>query len=184
MNKTLLLIVSLISAFLSGCSTTPTKIDTGAVKASSFSFVNGGAAPSAKFADKREAMHRSIQDAITQNLAGKGLVNKNTGGDVTVAYLVIIGDNVGTEAIRTYFGYSDDAAALSDAAFKAYSSSKNPNHFEAGTLLIDVIDSKSFKVLKRNFVVRPILRDASAEVRGERLQDAVNEALKDLRISR
>ena len=64
-----------------------------------------------------------------------------------VAYLVIVGNNASTEAISTYFGYNRDAAALHDKAQDAYASSKNPNYFEAGTLLIDLIDAKTYKLL-------------------------------------
>jgi hypothetical protein len=107
-----------------------------------------------------------------------------SGGDVTVAYLVIVGNNATTEHINTYFGYGGDAAALSDKAHSAYTSSKNPNYFEAGTLLIDVVDAKTFKVLKRNYAVRPMLSNPTAEVRAENIQSAVNEILKDLRIAK
>ena len=50
-----------------------------------------------------------------------------SGGDVKVAYLVILGNNASTESMNTYFGYSRDAGALLDKAQDAYTSSKNPN---------------------------------------------------------
>jgi hypothetical protein len=87
-------------------------------------------------------------------------------------------------AIHDYFGYGRDFAALQDKAQDGYSASKNPNYFEAGTLLIDIIDSKTFKLLKRSYVTRPLLRDPSAEVQATRLQEAVNAALSDVRVVR
>lgn len=51
-------------------------------------------------------------------------------------------------------------------------------------LLIDFIDPATFKLLKRSYAVRPILRDATTELRQERLNEAVAEALRDLRLSR
>jgi hypothetical protein len=168
---------------IAGCSSTPTRVDKGPVTAQTFNFIKGGVTPQAEFADNREAVHKTIQDAITQNLAGKGLRKVDAGGDVTVAYLVIVGNNASTETINTYFGYGRDTAALSDKAQDAYTSSKNPNYFEAGTLLIDVIDAKTFKVLKRNYAVRPVLSNPTAEVRAANIQEAVNEALSGLSIS-
>ena len=125
-----------------------------------------------------------IQESITRDLTSKGLSKVASGGDVTVAYLVIVGNNVSTEAISTYFGYGRDTGVLHDKAQDAYTNSKKPDYFEAGTLLIDIINGKSFKLLSRSYVVRPLLRDPSAEVRAERIQEAVDEALKDVRIAR
>jgi hypothetical protein len=105
------------------------------------------------------------------------------GGDVTVAYLVIVGNNASTEMIDTYFGYGRDSSALHDKAHAAYGRSQNPNYFEAGTLLIDFIDSRTYKLLKRAYVVRPLLRNPSAEVRVERIQEAVDAVLGDLRVA-
>jgi len=174
----------LTGLLISGCSSTPKHVDSGSVKARTFSFINNGKAPAADFADGREQVHRIIQNAITQNLAGKGVTQVASGGDVTVAYLIVVGNGGSTELINTYFGYGRDAAGLHDKAHAAYTSSKDPNHFEAGTLLIDIVDSKTFKVLKRSYVTRPILRDGTAEVRTPRIQEAVNATLADLRIAR
>ncbi|MEO8429833.1 MAG: DUF4136 domain-containing protein [Verrucomicrobiota bacterium] len=179
-----LLPVVLTGFLIAGCSSTPSRVDKGPVKARTFTFVNGGSVPSATFADKREVVHRMIQDAITQNLAGKGVSRVAENSDVTVAYLVIIGNNVSTEAIDTYFGSGRDSSALHDKAQDAYTKSKNPNSFAAGTLLIDIIDSKTYKLLDRNYVVRPLLSKPSAEVRRSNIQEAVDEALKDLRIAK
>lgn len=105
-----------------------------------------------------------------------------SGGDLTVAYLVIVGNNASTEAINTYFGYGRDVTALHEKAQSAYTGSKNPSYFEAGTLLVDILDTRSFKLLERNYATRPVLRNPTAEVRAANIQDAVNEVLKGVRI--
>jgi hypothetical protein len=136
-----------------------------------------------EYSDRREQVHALIQDSISRNLASKGLAKVAAGGDVVVAYLVIIGNNASTEAISTYFGYGRDASGLHDKAQDAYAGSKNPNYFEVGTLLIDLIDAKTYKLLKRSYVVRPLLRNPSAEVQAERIQEAVDTVLRDVRIA-
>jgi hypothetical protein len=171
-----------LAALLSAGCSTPTHVDTGPIHAASFSFIVPGPRPVPE-TDDRAQVHKMIQQAISQDLEGKGLRRLDSGGDVTVAYLVIVGNNVGTEAINTYFGYGRDSAALQDEAMKAYTSSKNPGYFEAGTLLIDIIDAKTYKLLSRSFVVRPLLRNPSAEVRESHIQEAVDAALKDVRIA-
>lgn len=184
MNRMMLLPVALTGLLMAGCSSTPKRVDHGAVPARTFSFVNGGTTPTAAVGDKREALHLVIQNAITQNLTGQGVQKVAGGGDVTVAYLIIVGNNATTESISTYFGAGRDAAGLSDKAHEAYTDNKNPNYFEAGTLLVDLVDGKSYKVLHRNYVVRPVLRDPSPETRAANIQAAVNEVLSSVRIAR
>ena len=183
MKYSFVITLNLAALLLAGCSSTPTKVDTGPIRANSFSFVANRARTAPGFADSREPIHAMIQDSISRNLAGRGLNKLDSGGDVTVAYLVVVGNNASTEIINTYFGYGRDDSALHDKAHAAYNSSKNPNYFQAGTLLVDIIDAKTYKLLKRSYVVRPLLRNPAAEVRAERIQEAVDEVLKEVRIA-
>jgi hypothetical protein len=126
-----------------------------------------------------------IQKAITDNLSARGMSKVDGVGDITVAYLIIVGNNVSTMTINTYFGYGEDATKLAEKAQEKYATdNKNPNYFEAGTLVIDLIDSKTFKLLKRSYVTRPILKSASDDVRQNHIRDAVDEALKDVRVAK
>jgi uncharacterized protein DUF4136 len=167
---------------LAGCASTPTKVDTGPIRAATFNFVDGGVKPAPAYADKREAVHAMIQAAIAKNLAARGVKRVSSNGDVTVAYLVIVGDNVSTRSINDYFGYRDDAWALHEKAHAAYTSTGNPNSFEAGTLLIDIIDNKTFKVRARNYATRGLLRKVPENERATRIQDVVDSVLKNVRI--
>lgn len=168
---------------LAGCSSTPTKVDTGAIHARTFNFVNSRQQPEPGFADDREAVHQKIQAAITKSLAARGVTQVASGGDVTVGYLVILGNNATTESINTYFGYGRDASELHEKAHEAYTGNDNPNYFEAGTLLIDVIDSKSYKLLARNYATRPVIRNIDPEAQTERIQEVVDEILKKMKFA-
>jgi hypothetical protein len=177
------LALAAIALMLTGCSSTPVKVDHGSIPAQTFSFVSRRGKPAPAYADNRQAIHSMIQGAIATNLAGRGVSQIPSGGDVTVAYLIIAGNNASTTSINDYFGYGEDAAALHDKAHTAYTGSKNPNYFEAGTLVIDVIDSKNFKLLKRGHATRPILRNLPDDARAARIQEIVDEILRDLRVN-
>jgi hypothetical protein len=183
MKRNTLLVLAVGALALAGCSSTPTTVDRGPISARTFSFVDPGAKPAPAYADNRQAVHTAIQDAITKNLAARGVTKAASGGDVTVGYLVITGNNASTRSISDYFGYASDAPGLQDKAHSAYTGSKNPNYFEVGTLVIDIIDAKSFKLLKRGYATRPVLRNVPAETRATRIQEAVDETLRDLRIA-
>jgi hypothetical protein len=176
--------LNLAALLIAGCSSTPTKVESGTIRAATFSFIAKTPGSALASADSREPLHAMIQAAITRDLASKGLTQVPTGGDVVVAYLVVVGNNASTESISTYFGYGRDATALHDKAQDAYSANKNPNYFEAGTLLVDIIDAKTYKLLKRSYVTRPLLRNPTADVQAERLQEAVDAVLKDVRFAR
>jgi hypothetical protein len=168
---------------LAGCSSTPTKVNTGTVHANTFSFVTGRPMPP-EYAEKREQIHRLIQGAITTNLTAKNLSRVPAGGDVFLAYLIILGNNVSTTDVNDYFGYGRDANALLDKAHeKGAIDSKNPNHFLAGTLVVDVIDAKTYKLLYRNYAVSQVVRNAPDDVRAERIQSVVDQALAGLKIA-
>lgn len=167
---------------LAGCASTPGKVDTGTIRAATFNFVDGGVKQPPAYADNREAVHAMIQAAIKKNLAAHGVKRVPSGGDVTVAYLVILGNNVSTRAIADYFGYRDDTWELHEKAQAAYTGTGNPNSFEAGTLLIDIIESNGYKLRKRGYATRPILRNLPDDARAARIQEVVDEILRDVRI--
>ncbi len=177
------ILLATVAGLLAGCSSTPEKVDRGPISAKTFSFVSRANRPAPGYTDDRQAVHAMIQEAITKNLSNRGLSKVESGGDVTVAYLVIIGNNASTAAISEYFGYGPDAAALAEKAHKAYTKSKTPNYFEAGTLVIDLIDSKSYKLLSRHEATRPILRELPANGRAERIEEVVDDILRDVRIA-
>lgn len=183
MKLNLLLTLTAAGLALAGCSSTSTHVDSGAITARSFNFVNR-AGPAPAYADGREHVHAMVQEAITKNLATRGVGKVQTGGDVTVGYLLIVGNNATTTSINDYFGYGENADALHDKAHKAYTAGKNPNYFESGTLVVDIVDSKSFKLLKRGYASRPVLRNLPDDQRAARIQEVVDEILRDVRIKR
>jgi len=166
---------------LAGCSSVKTNVDSGPIHARTFSFLNNGAKPAPSYADNRAEVHAKIQEAITKNLAGKGVTRVPNGGDLIVAYLVIVANNASTMAVSEYFGYTNDSYALLNKAHDSGGSQRG--YYESGTLVIDVLDAKTNKLLKRSSVQRQLLRNLPVEARVERLNEAVAEAFKDLRVS-
>jgi hypothetical protein len=179
----LLLLAAVVA--LTGCSSVQTKVDRGAIAARSFSFLNTGSKPLPTYAEPRQEAHAAIQQALIKNLAAKGLAQVATGGDVTVAYLLIVGNNAETTSLNSYFGYSSDAEALVDKVHKEQAvENKDRNYFEAGTLVVDFLDPKTSKILQRRTIQAPLLRNLAAESRVARVQAIVDQALADVVISR
>jgi hypothetical protein len=172
--------LAIAAAWITGCST-PTHVDKGPIKATTFSFVNPGPLPEYALKENVQQVNACIQEAVISDLAAKGVRFMAQGGEATVAYLIIVGNNVTTTAINDYFGYGADTAALEAKAQKGYTENNQRGFFQAGTLLIDIVDSKTNKLLARNYVTRPVLQNPSAEARKANIEAAVKDALQNVR---
>ncbi|MEI6425318.1 MAG: DUF4136 domain-containing protein, partial [Lentisphaerota bacterium] len=185
MKSTLTLILAASVMVLAGCSSTPTRVDQGPIQARTFNFIDPGTKAVPSYAENAPQIHAKIQEAITKNLAAKGDAKVANGGDLTVGYLVIISEGATTSAVNDYFGYSEAAADLQDKAHDAFVvGNKNRTPYPEGTLVIDLVEAKTWKLVKRNFVCRPIMRQLPMEERVARLQEAVDEALRSLRVAK
>jgi hypothetical protein len=136
------------------------------------------------YAEANKQAHAIVQKALIQNLAAKGVTYSPTNGDVTVAYLIILGNNVATTSLNEYFGYTDDSDALVDKVHKQQTETKdNRAYFESGTLVVDVLDPKTSKLLQRRSIQAPVLRNLPTEQRAARVQTIVDQALEKLPIA-
>jgi hypothetical protein len=183
--KTLLLFACLsLGPALGWCSSAKTHVDKGPVKARTFSFLDTGTRQPPNYAEAVKQAHAMIQQGLIHNLAAKGIGYAPTGGDVTVAYLIIIGNNAATTSLNDYFGYNDDSDALVEKVHKKQTGSNdNRGYFEAGTLVIDILNPKTSKVLQRRSVEAQILKDLPAEQRSARLQKLVDQAMENVPIA-
>jgi hypothetical protein len=186
MLKTTLSLAVLASALaFAGCSSVSTKVDSGPIHAKTFAFIARGSREVPGYADKRDQIHAAVQDAIAKNLTAKGLQKTTDNADIVVAYLLIAGNNATTTSLNDYFGYTAEAAALVEKVHKEQTiRDHDRGYFEAGTLVIDLLDSKTSKVLKRTTVQEDILRSLPLDQREARLQAAVDQALSTLRIAK
>lgn len=119
MNKCSCLLLLCLGLLVAGCATAPTRGHSWSHQAATFSFVDPGARAVPDFADNRTQMHGMIQQAIVDDLAQRGVTQVASGGEVIVAYLVIVGNNATTTAINDYFGYDRDSSGLSKKAHQA-----------------------------------------------------------------
>ena len=173
-----------LALILVGCSSVQTHVDKGAINARTFSFINTGNRQTPNYAETSRQAHALVQQALINNLSPKGIAHAERGGDVTVAYLIIVGNNAATASLNDYFGYTDDSAALVHKVHDAETGTdKDRSYFEAGTLVIDFVDPKTSKLLQRRSIQAPVLRNLPMEQRSARVQTVVDQALANLPVS-
>jgi hypothetical protein len=101
-----------------------------------------------------------------------------------VAYLIVGGNNVATTSLNDYFGYSNDANALVDMIHKQQAvNDQSRNYFQQGTLIVDLVDPGTGKLLWRNSMQRDIVRNVTPETRVERIQEVTDAVFQPLQIS-
>jgi hypothetical protein len=180
----LLLGLAAAAMSLTGCASTPTRVDTGAVKARTFNFFDARAESAPPLTARAAEIHGLIQDAIVQELATKGLTKVDKNGDVTLCYMIIVSDGGKTTSYNEFYGYGDSADNLQAKAHQAFVlDNRNRTQYDAGTLVIDVANFRQYEVYFRNFVWSPVMNDLPVEQRKERLKGFVHEVLKPLRVA-
>jgi len=180
-SKALLAHGALLLALLAaGCSSVKTRVDNGPVQAHSFSFLDPSTRHSPDYAEDRKQAHAVIQQSIANHLQRRGLNYVASGGDVTVAYLILVANGVSTVALNSYFGYPEEADALMEHAQSNAADNNSRAAFESGTLVVDLVDPHSSKLLQRRTIHANLLRDLPTAKRTERVQAIVDQALNDL----
>ncbi len=174
----------LVAAMLAGCSSVKTQVDKGPVKARTFSFLNTGDRQLPDYAEERKQAHAMVQQALINNLAAKGVSYAPSAGEITVAYLIVVGNNSSTTSLNNYFGYTPDSEAFLNKVHSEQTGADARGYFEAGTLVIDFVDPATSKLLQRRSIQAQVLRNLPSETRTARIQAIVDQALKDLPVSR
>ena len=159
-------------------------VSRGKIHARTFNFTSPSGATNDSIEDAQGVVHTAVQSAITKNLSARGVNRVASGGDVAVAYLIIDGDNVSAEAIRGYFAEKNESGDRNTKVHQVSNARTTPDRFEAGTLLIDIADGRSTKLLKRGHTSRPIALNPTDSVNANRVQAGVDEILKEVRIVR
>ena len=123
-------------------------------------------------------VHGMIQKSIARQFTSRGLAYGSGGADLIVAYMVIYQEPGMTARYDQYFGYGRDSDAISDLAHtRGALDNKRPDYFRQAGVVIDVIDSRTNKLVYRNFAKGDVIKGATAGTRAARIDAAVSQAL-------
>ena len=114
-------------------------------------------------------INRMIQNSIASSFTANGLSYGKSDADLTVAYMVLYQEPGMTSRYDSYFGYGRSPDEISDLAHqRGVIDSTRPDYFERAGIVIDVIDSKTHKLVYRNFTVGDVVRNVSSGTRAAR----------------
>jgi hypothetical protein len=126
----------------------------------------------------QRSIHGMIQNSLRKQFSAKGLAYGAGSADLVVAYLVIYQEPGMTTSHEEFFGYGRPADAITDRAHeRGVIESKRPDFFRRAGIVIDVIDSKTNKLVYRNFAAGDVASGVSDKTRAGRIDAAVAQAL-------
>jgi hypothetical protein len=127
---------------------------------------------------KEKRIHRQIQSSLKNEFTRHGLSYGKSDAQLKVAYLVMIQNNAITFHYNDFFGKGRDADALAEYAhLQGVTKSKRDEFFERVIIVVDVIDTKTNKLIFRNHYVNDLVDSPSDAVRGKRIAAAIRSAL-------
>ena len=116
------------------------------------------------------ALNTQIRDDINRHLADKGYDRVNSEADFYVSYQVTVEGETIIQTLDYYRGsnFSENLAQPGTA----------PRRYEEGTLIIDVLDGSSERLIWRGTATAEVRQRASPEDRRDRVAEAVRKVLE------
>ena len=117
------------------------------------------------------ALRTQVREDIDRHLADKGYVRVNSGADFSVTYQVTIEGETIVQTLDYYSGSN----------FKATVGTTGPTarRYEEGTLIIDVMEGQSERLVWRGTAIAEVRQGASIEDRSDRVAEAVRKVLAE-----
>ncbi|NQY31735.1 MAG: DUF4136 domain-containing protein [Coraliomargarita sp.] len=171
-------LIGIAIALLSGCSSTPKpKTPKGSSSGySTYRLYKELPSGTTHFVNREAEVHNILQGEINTVFTSNGLQESGDDAELIVAYLVLVQNNAVSTGISDY--YINSGSEIVQYAHKKIAIDQNfSSSFEAGTLVIDVIDAQKRKLIYRNHSSKQIREDLPLAERNKRVKDAVDESL-------
>ena len=97
-------------------------------------------------------VHRMIQNSLSANFAANGLSYGQSNSDLVVAYMIIYQEPGMTTQSTKYFGFNRESEKISEIAhMRGAVENDRPDFFRQAGIVVDIIDSRTNKLVYRNF---------------------------------
>lgn len=171
------LLCALFLSFFAACQSLP--MPKGSANGySSANFFPAGATFKSKELEDSPVVNQNIRDAITAQFTKNGLAFGKRGAELEVGYIIIRQNAAVTILNDDHFGPGRNSSGILSLAHERGVVEKNHSYdYDAGAILIDVVDARTQELLYRDFAKNDVIPNLSAAQRSERLNAAVEQAL-------
>lgn len=171
------LFAALLLCLFAGCQSVPTPKGSVAGYSSAEFFPTSGAYRSNELEDS-PVLNQMIRDSIEAKFKANSVAFGEKDAELKVGYIIIRQNNAATILNDDHFGPGRDSLGILKLAHKRGVINKTPLYnYDAGAIVIDVVDANSGKLIYRDFAKNDVLPNISDEKRKGRVSAAVNEAL-------
>jgi len=123
-------------------------------------------------------VHNAIQRSIRNQFKTRGLLYGVPNADLVVAYMLIRQENGATTMNADHFGQGRNANAIvEEARQRGIIKNNQPQSLKSGTLVIDIIDAKTNKLIFRNQTTRELIGGVKPVQRSARINEAIAQTL-------
>ena len=184
MNKDLILL-SILSLILSACSSVDTQVDYDKemdfTKLKTYSWL-----PDSKkrYTDVRlnsDIFKKRIYNTVNKALAARGYKEVTQNPDFTLGYHVAIENKTSINTMNDYYGYSRDGWGRSYyPGYNMHSTQTSVYHYEEGSLILDIVDTKSKQLIWRGSAQAEISKSRTSKQRDELIKKTVDKLFSQL----
>lgn len=123
-------------------------------------------------------VHDAIQRTIRNRFKTRGMIFGTPNADLIVAYMFIHRENGSATMNSDYFGVGRNAnAILEEARQRGTITNTQPDAFQSGTLVIDILDAKTNQLIYRGATKRALLDGVKPIERNARINETVAQTL-------
>ena len=127
------------------------------------------------FTNREDRVNAYLQTALKEEFEAHGLKESEQDAELIVAFLLIVQDTAVSTAISDY--YITSGSDILSEAHRRMGKKNLPGGYEAGAIVVDIIDKKSGEVIYRDFAKREVLDNLTPAEKEQRAKDAAVEAV-------
>ncbi|KRP37887.1 MAG: hypothetical protein ABS34_00460 [Opitutaceae bacterium BACL24 MAG-120322-bin51] len=127
------------------------------------------------FTNREDRVNAYLQAALKEEFEAHGLKESEQDAELIVAFLLIVQDTAVSTAISDY--YITSGSDILSEAHRRMGKKNLPGGYEAGAIVVDIIDKKSGEVIYRDFAKREVLDNLTPAEKEQRAKDAAVEAV-------
>ena len=177
MKKTYsLLSLCLGIVLLSGCSTTRIDQPKGSSAGySTFRLYQHNPNHVPDFTNREDRVNEYLQSTLRDEFKAQGLKESEENAELIVSFLLIVQDTAVTTAISDY--YINSGSDILSEAHRRMGKKNRPGGYEAGAIIVDIIDKDSGDLIYRDFAKREVLDYLTPAEKEKRTKEAAVEAV-------
>ncbi len=127
------------------------------------------------FTNREDRVNEFLQAALRDEFKAQGLKESEEDAELIVSFLLIVQNTAVTTAISDY--YINSGSDIMSEPHRRMGKKNLPGGYEAGAIIVDIIDKDSGDLIYRDFAKREVLDYLTPAEKEQRVKEAAVEAV-------